>query len=758
MPLRLLLAAFRIATAPVYFVFRILGRPRGRWIELRIGPRVAELTPPLPWWLRYVGPSSRLPTNLLKVRKLVSALARDGRRDGLLLVIEPLEVGWATAEAIRDTIAPLREAGKQTLAYLPRGGGPKELYVALACDRIVIAPPASLVTPGLSASGTYLGRLLERLGIRFERFARREYKTAYENFERDTMSEGQRFQLTAIVAGLGRQLDEALAARSMPARAVLEERGWADALWLEQQGFVAARLYEDELPRFLGLDAKKERFVPAGAYLVHAQRRLLPRIVRPMQVAVIPVHGIIGEGSGPGGTDKVVAALRLATMDPKTKAVVLHVDSPGGSALGSDLVHREVEKLAARKPVVASFGNVAASGGYYVAAPTHAIVARPSTVTGSIGVIAARPSISGLLGKLGVERETVGDAPHETLFDVARPLEDASRAVLEREIDVSYGRFVDVVASGRHRQAAEIEPLARGRVYLGKAASELGLVDGLGGLPEAIERARALALQRDPRAKRLAVRVVQTRRLSPVPPVPDQPEQLVRLLGLTFDGPKLAYFEPDALPFLAPPHLGLPTAALLGLSSGHGAMKRMRTLVGSILMLVLAGCGGAQLARVNAGEMPQGGTFHGVWFSPQYGDMHLCQSSDSVVVGEYTKNERHGTVRGNIDGDILHFEWREEREFIPGRPTVTSGHGYFRVARTLNDDGSPRDWTLTGEWGNGDDEVGGGPWTAVLQPRTSPDNCYNSIRRTAPASGDVTSDEVRFADEPTESAPAPEAP
>lgn len=755
MLLRLLLAAFRILTAPLYFARRLMGRPRGRFVELRIGPRVTELSPPLPWWVPFVAPPSRLPTNLLRVEKLVEALARDPRRDGLLLVIDPLEVGWATAEAIRAVLEPLRAAGKQTVAYLPRGGGPKELFVALGCDRIVISPPASLLLPGLTAAGTYAAKLLERLGIRVERFARREYKTAYENLERDSMSEGQRYQLTAIVSGLGRAMDEALGARSMPARAALEERGWADAAWLEAQGVVAARLYEDELPRFLGLDPKKERFVPAGTYLAYASQRFLPRLRRRDQIAVIPLHGVIGEGSGPGGTEKTIAALRHAAVDKRTKAVVLHVDSPGGSALGSDLVHREVQRLARRKPVVASFGDVAASGGYYVAAPAHAIVARGSTLTGSIGVIAARPSLAGALEKLGLVRETVGGAPHETFFDLARPLDPATRAVFEREIDVSYGRFVEVVAEGRKRDATEIEPLARGRVYLGRAAAELGLVDGLGGLPEALERARSLVRQADPRAVDLAVRVIQTRSLEPIPPIADEASQLALALGLSLDGPRLSYFEPDVLPFLPRRVLELPMNASLGLSSGHGAMKRMRQLVGSLLMLVLVGCGGAQLARVNAGNMPQGGTFHGVWYSPQYGDMHLCQSTDGVVVGEYTKNERHGTVRGRVDGDLLHFEWREEREFIPGRPTVTSGHGYFRISRTLNDDGSPRDWSIDGQWGTGEDEVGGGPWTAVLQPRTSPDNCYNSIRRRAPSSTAPSSDEIRFADEPT---PAPATP
>lgn len=737
---RLLLLVLRVVFAPLWLLRHVLGRPRGRWVVLRLGSHVAEVAAEPPFWMRWVGASVPRRTRLSDVCELVDALAVDPHRVGLLLVVDPMDAGFATAEAIRDALGPLRAAGKQTVAYLPRGGGAKELLVALACDRVVVAPPVSLALPGVAAGGLYLGALLERLGLRLERFTRSEYKTAYETLERSRMSDGQREQLGAIVAGLGAALDGALESRGL-ARPELEARGLCDASFLVERGVAQAQLYEDELPAFLGLTAK-EKLVPAGAYLAHARRRWLPRIRLRPYVGVIPVRGVIGEGDGPGGIATLVGTIRTAHADPRVRAVVLHVDSPGGSALGSDLLHREVERLASAKPVVASFGNVAASGGYYVAAPARSIHARSSTVTGSIGVVAARPSAEGLLARLGVVREEVGEAPHSTMFDPARPLAPASREALERSIELSYRRFVEVVATGRRRTPEEVEPLARGRVYLGTQAHALGLVDGLGGYPEAVAEARRLAEERG--ARDLAVELVRFRG-GQVPEPPPLQEVAVAWLAAMVRAPVVACLAPETLPFADPVDLGLPTATRLGLSSPHGVMRRMRMLLGSFLMVFAVACGGAQMARVDSRPMPEGGTYHGVWYSPQYGEMHLCQSQNQVV-GEYTKNERRGTVRGTLEGDLLHFEWREEREFIPGRPVVTRGHGYFRISKNDNED-----WVIEGQWGHDADEVGGGPWTAVLQPRTSPDNCYNSIRRTAPSA--QGSDEIRFADEPASSTP-----
>jgi protease-4 len=213
-------------------------------------------------------------------------------------------------------------------------------------------------------------------------------------------------------------------------------------------------------------------------------------------VAVITVHGTIGldASSSAGGANvaALTAALNRVRRDRRALAAVLHVNSPGGSALASDHIHREVSRLALRKPVVACFGEVAASGGYYVAAPAQRIVAQPTTVTGSIGVIYAKIVVEKLLERAGVRPQGLKTAAHADMFSVTRRLDHAEHAIMEREAQGVYRTFLGVVAAGRKRPVDEIEALAAGRVWTGRDALRNGLVDRLGGLDVALDEARAL--------------------------------------------------------------------------------------------------------------------------------------------------------------------------------------------------------------------------------------------------------------------------
>jgi protease-4 len=208
------------------------------------------------------------------------------------------------------------------------------------------------------------------------------------------------------------------------------------------------------------------------------------------------VHGAIaGQGAmtqSLATDERVIAAVRKARRDPRVRGVVLHVDSPGGSALASDRMHHELEQLAAEKPLVACMANVAASGGYYVAAPAHTIVAQPTTITGSIGVVAARVVVEPLLAKLGIHTDVVKRGARSDIFEPTRHLDDAERAAFERELEGTYRAFLGVVARGRKRPIEEIHKVAQGRVWSGADAANVGLVDVLGGFEEALDRARAL--------------------------------------------------------------------------------------------------------------------------------------------------------------------------------------------------------------------------------------------------------------------------
>jgi protease-4 len=237
--------------------------------------------------------------------------------------------------------------------------------------------------------------------------------------------------------------------------------------------------------------------VPAARYL-RARRalRFRPLRARPV-VGVVEVHGAIVSRPSLGlaraaAEPRVVAMLRAARRNRSIRGVILHVDSPGGSALASDRIHHEVVRLARVKPVVAYLSNVAASGGYYVASAAHLIVAQPQSVTGSIGVVAARFAVGPLLERLGVATDVVKRGKRADLFSSARRLDAGERAVYERELDAVYGNFLRVVAEGRGRAVADIEPLAQGRVYSGTDAHARGLVDCLGGLERALHEVREL--------------------------------------------------------------------------------------------------------------------------------------------------------------------------------------------------------------------------------------------------------------------------
>lgn len=758
----------RLAFAPLWWLRRLLKRPKPRWVRLELRSSSVEIATPAPWWARFTGDVRRTPTDLSRVAALVDALVADSERRGLLLVIEPGSWGWSGAEGLRESIAKLRAAGNETVAFLPRGGGPKELFIALGCAKIVVSPPSTLSVPGFGTSSLYLGAVLERIGIRFERFARSDFKSAYETLERSSMSAGQRTQVEAMLSAFADALGVAVATREGCSRGALEARGYFDAAWAKECGLVDAALYEDELPDFLGVpkakskDADRHSYVSAGRYLAYQEERFLPRFRRRPFVAVVPIRGIIGDSGRVGGIAGIVSAIRRAARDPLAKAIVLYVDTPGGSALGSDLIHREVVCAKGRKPVVAAFGNVAASGGYYVSAPAHAIVARRLSVTGSIGVIAARPDVSELLHRIGAVRESVGDAPHAGLFDLSAPLSDASRMAFDRELDASYARFVGIVAEGRGREAADIEPLARGRVYLGEAAHSLGLVDSLGGFPEACRRAAELARDIDPGVGTLEPHVIRPENGQVPPPLEPPVAAILRAFGGIFGefrGSRFAYLDPLVLDIDPDRGDALETAAATGLSWAGGVLRSMRLMIFALTVIGISACGGTVSHRA-PGAMPDGGTFHGVWFSAEYGDMHLCQSNNSVV-GEYTKQERHGVIRGTVTGDTLRFQWSEDREFIPGRPVSTHGHGIFVVNRSEEWNATTGrmertgDWAFTGEWGMEDDELGGGHWNGVMQPRESPTRCYDSIRRTVrPNSAPPTADEIHFADEQS----APSAP
>lgn len=498
--IRLVSNLLRLPFWPLFWLGRLVFAPRPEWLHLKVRTRVSEFGPRLPRLLRYFPRFAKAaPTSVEGLRRFVRHAKADRALVGVLVEVPSLMAGWATCASVRSQLKELKASGKQVVVYLPEGAGNRELYIASAADRVLAAPGSPIMATGLASESRYYKKLLDRWGVHVEPMAQGSFKTAGENLARESMSEPQREQLSALLGTIQSDLEAGLA--ELPSlgkervRAVFE-RGFMLAEDAVDFGLVSAVITEDELPRAVSQKIADEevKLVRADRYLAFHEARFFRQLLPRPYIAVIDVHGpivpsqagLLG-GGGMAVADRIVAELRAARRDPRAIGVILHVNSPGGSAFASERIYHEVGRLKEKKPVIAYFANVAASGGYYVAAGAHAIIAEPVTITGSIGVVSLKIVVERLLEKLGVQTETVRVAPHGDLFSIARPYTDDERSALDKAFRATYDRFLEIVANGRTKTVEQVEALAGGRVWSGKDALAHGLVDKLGGLELARE-------------------------------------------------------------------------------------------------------------------------------------------------------------------------------------------------------------------------------------------------------------------------------
>jgi protease-4 len=492
--LQLVLHVFKLLLLPVLLWRRWRAAPLSAYVELPIEGRVVDIASPRRWFAFQRRPAVALEA----LRELVDEVRGDPRVRGLVIRLEGLHVGMATAESLRAVLARVRDANHELVVYLPQGADTKETFVAAAADRIIAGPQTTLAPLGFAATTPYFKDALDRAGVIPEVLARGRYKSAGEQLVRTGMSEAQREQVEAVIQraydtlvdaiATGRKVDRDRACAIVDAAPYLGE----DAV---KAGLADATAYDDELPARLAGAGERPRLVKAPRYL-RARRapRFAPMGTRPV-IGVVPVHGPIAHGSRGGvgfaADDAVIATVRAARANRRVLGVVLHVDSPGGSALASDRIHHELVQLAQTKPLVAYLSDVAASGGYYVAAAASVIVAQPTTLTGSIGVVAARLALEPLLKRAGIAVDVIKRGAHADLLNPSRPLMPGEREALERELDGVYRAFVRVVAEGRKKTVEAIERVAQGRVWTGADARDQGLVDELGGFDVALASVRS---------------------------------------------------------------------------------------------------------------------------------------------------------------------------------------------------------------------------------------------------------------------------
>ncbi|MFO0674914.1 MAG: signal peptide peptidase SppA [Polyangiaceae bacterium] len=522
---RILASFFRVLFLPFAALRRRNAAGTSGWLALELRGSVTELPAPrrYRWFRRREGVA--LPA---VVRALAEA-AKDPRVRGLLLTVKNPSLGMATATSLRRALSSFRASGKKVTVHLPLGGGSKETYLASVGDLVVTGPRTSIAPVGFASHVRYVRGALDRVHVTPEIYARGRYKSAGEQLAREGMSEAQREQLEALHDTNFEVFVDAIAS----GRSVTPERAreWIDsaphdAESAKTKGLVDAVAYEDELDVVVGADVVKQVPRALAAYLGRrAPRRLSP--LRPRAtIGVVAVHGAIVHaretGFGRGAEDDaVVGALRLARKNPRIHGVVLSVDSPGGGALASDRIHHEVVRLAREKPVVCAMANVAASGGYYVAAPCHVIVAEPTTITGSIGVVSARFALDALLESIGIRTEVVHRGARSEMFSTTRAFRDEERAVVERDLDVFYRGFVRIVAEGRSMTEDAVHQVAQGRVWSGRDAKRVGLVDELGGMDTAIG---IVCAKIGVRPEDVPVEVLRGDKRSTPLPVPDPPK------------------------------------------------------------------------------------------------------------------------------------------------------------------------------------------------------------------------------------------
>lgn len=428
--------------------------------------------------------------------------ARDDRDvAGLVVRISGSSLGAGRTEELRAALAAVA-ARKPVIAYLT-GGDTRGYWLATGATVVAVAPGSALLVNGVSTSQLYLRTALARLGIGFEVVKAGAYKSATEPLVQDAPSPEAKEALDALLDDVfGKFVADVSAARKLAPERVraLVDEGLFTAEGAEKAGLVDAVLWPDQLE---GLLRKLSgRPLHEGGRYVPEPDRVAQRFGLPPVVQVIRVEGTIvpGPSRRPFGTDGIAGAETLAKAiaraadDGRVKAIVLRIESPGGDGEASARIWREAVRARTRgKPVIASLGDVAASGGYLVAVGADAIVAEPTTITGSIGVFAVKPDLSGLLGKLAVHREASVRGKNAELTALGRPWSASERAVLERQIRAFYADFLDKVAEGRRMPRAEVEPLAGGRVWTGRQAHERRLVDRLGSLGDAIALARQRA-------------------------------------------------------------------------------------------------------------------------------------------------------------------------------------------------------------------------------------------------------------------------
>jgi protease IV len=488
---------------------RSLGKPPDHVIFVIENDLPALPDPPRALWQRF---TSRPRLSIKELGERFDLIANDPRIKGVVLHLRPVGMSMATLQDLRELVGKLRQSGRRVVAWAPfyTTG---TYYLACACDEILLMPAGTVQPLGFASTGMFLRDGLARFGIGADFVQISPYKSAADTLTKSAMSPEVREQVTWLLdsqhkellsaIGKGRVLDE------KGAQALVDASPYADDA-ASANRVVDAVIPEEALAERLGQGSGIPVTIGTWERAQAKMRSAAPTLGRGKYVAVLRIEGTIVDGrSGKlpvkppievpligddrAGDLSVVQAARVIADDKRAAAVVLYVNSRGGSATASEAMRQALSAIAARKPLVVAMGPVAGSGGYWVSTPARWIVARPGALTGSIGVLTGKIVTGGMWSKLMFNRETVAFGQHATIESDDKPYTDEEREIVRGQIDRVYKLFLDVVGAARNMTPEEVHPIAAGRVWTGRQAFERKLVDELGGFDAAVRKARSLA-------------------------------------------------------------------------------------------------------------------------------------------------------------------------------------------------------------------------------------------------------------------------
>ncbi|REJ91388.1 MAG: signal peptide peptidase SppA [Planctomycetota bacterium] len=467
-----------------------------------------------------VGLFGEMEQNLRETIKRIGQAAEDDDIQGLVLRIRSPLIGRAKVEELCAAVRRAQAKGMKVYADITGAQG-ADYLIASACDEIVMPPSGSLILAGVRAEVMFYRGLMDKVGVRADFIQVGRFKGAAEPFVRSEMSDELRAQFESLIGDYYDQMIERIAeARDLEADRVREliDEGMFSAAKAKEVGLIDHVMYEDELRERLRTENDAEKLAVVRNYgkkdvqtdfsgfggmvqLMQLMMGVEPTRSRSRgdRIAIIYAVGPIMDGASEQGLfgnatlggDTIVKALRMAAKHKRVKAIVLRVDSPGGSALASDLIWREVARI--DKPVVASMGDTAASGGYYISMAADKIYAAPGTLTGSIGVVGGKLALSGLYDKVGLSVDVIARGKNSGAFSSTQVFSETERAAMKQMMLDIYEQFTSKAAEGRNMELEQLKSLAEGRVFTGRQAKENGLVDELGTLRDAIVGAKELA-------------------------------------------------------------------------------------------------------------------------------------------------------------------------------------------------------------------------------------------------------------------------